>query len=185
VQGRALLCGAAVAVSGVLLTLYAGAMVRTLSREEPERLGRFAASVLALNARYGVLTADRPLLRQLLEDTIASSGQDVVGVVIRNPKQEVLAQVWSTGESPPALPSATDAPREQRVFTGRGEGLVFFSAPVMVVGGRQQGQVDLAMRTTQARRSETGVVARMLAATAFLTVVVTLLSGRVLAGREE
>ena len=164
-----------------MLALYAGAMAETLSRE---RLGRFAATVLAHNAVYGVLTADRPLLKQQSEATIASLGQDVVGVVIRDSKQEVLAQVWSTGESPPALPSATDALREQKVF-GAGEGRVLFSAPVMVSSAstHQVGQVDLAMRTTQARRSSTGVVARMLVATAFLSVG-TVLLGRVLAWRE-
>ena len=67
----ALVCGAAIVVSGVLLALYAGTMAETLQREGSERLGRFAAMELALNARYGVLTGDRPVLIQLLNATIA------------------------------------------------------------------------------------------------------------------
>ncbi len=170
-------------MSGVLLALYAGAMAETLQREGSERLGHFAATVLARNAVYGVLTADRPLLQQFAEGTTAAAGPDVVGVVIRDLKKEVLAQAGSTGEPPLAQPSATDTRRGQKVLSGRGEELVLFSAPVMVGAESKKGQVDLVMRTTPARLAATTVDARMLAVTIFLSVA-TVLSGRLLAGRE-
>jgi len=75
--------------------------------------------------------------------------------------------------------------REQKILSGRGDELVLISVPVNVGEGESVGQVDLAMRVAQARLSARGVVVRMLAATAFLSVVaIAVLSSRLLASRE-
>jgi hypothetical protein len=111
---RAFLCGAAVARSGGILALYAAAMAKTLSVEEVSRCGRFAAMELAMNARYAVAGADSALANQLVEATLYGSEADVVGVVIRDLKGRVLAQVGRKGKpflSCPAQASMRDRRR--------------------------------------------------------------------------
>src|SRR5512139_1067044 len=77
----------------VLYDLRAGDAV---IRDQLVRRGRYVASNLAFNARYGVLTEDRPLLTQFLEGAVAAVGEgersDVVGAMIRDAKGALLAQ---------------------------------------------------------------------------------------------
>ena len=65
-------------------------------RDEIVKRGRYVASNLAFNAKYGVLTEDKPLLTQFLEGASAPGGagerSDVVGALIRDGKGAVLAQ---------------------------------------------------------------------------------------------
>src|SRR5512136_3035576 len=77
----------------VLYDLRAGG---ALIRDQLVKRGRYVASNLAFNARYGVLTEDRPLLTQFLEGAVAAGGEgkrsDVVGALIRDAKGAILAQ---------------------------------------------------------------------------------------------
>ena len=55
----------------------------SLVRDQIVKRGRYIASNLAFNAKYGVLTEDRPLLVQFLEGATAAGAEgeatDVVG----------------------------------------------------------------------------------------------------------
>src|SRR5512134_3403414 len=90
-----LLAGIALVVGGVSVVydLVAGEAV---IRDQIVKRGRYVASNLAFNAKYGVLTEDKPLLTQFLEGASAAGGQgeqsDVVGALIRDGKGAVLAQ---------------------------------------------------------------------------------------------
>src|SRR6185503_6828206 len=90
-----------------------------LLRDEMVKRGRFIAQNLAYNAKYGVLTEDKPLLTQLLQGALTASGDptaggtgaragattDVVGALIRDAKGAVLAsQFGQTGDSIRNLP---------------------------------------------------------------------------------
>jgi hypothetical protein len=127
---RAFLCGAAVAISGGILALYAAVMAKTLSVEEVSRCGRFAAMELAMNARYAVAGADSPLANQLVEATLHGSEADVVGVVIRDLRGRVLAQVGRQGQAVPELPRPGKHVRqEENVTSPGGEELILFLRP--------------------------------------------------------
>ena len=84
-----LLAGIALVVGGVsvLYDLVAG---ESLIRDQIVKRGRYVASNLAFNAKYGVLTEDKPLLTQFLEGAVAAGGDgehsDVVGAMIRDAK---------------------------------------------------------------------------------------------------
>ena len=66
--------------------------------------GRYVASNLAFNAKYGVLTEDKPLLTQFLEGAVSAGGtgeaSDVVGAMIRDAKGETLAQIGKAIREP-------------------------------------------------------------------------------------
>ena len=47
---------------------------RSLLREQVVRRGRYIATNLAFNAKYGVLTEDKPLLVQFLDGAVSASG---------------------------------------------------------------------------------------------------------------
>jgi hypothetical protein len=102
-----LLAGIALVVGGVSVSwdLVAG---QGLLRQQIVKRGRYIASNLAFNAKYGVLTEDRPLLRQFLEGATsagaAPGGSDVVGAMIRDAKGEVLAEVGKGIRKLPAGP---------------------------------------------------------------------------------
>ena len=80
--------------TAVLYDLLTG---ETLLREQIAKRGRYISSNLAFNAKYGVLTEDKPLLLQFLEGAVHGGRQrrrspDVVGALIRDAKGQTLAQ---------------------------------------------------------------------------------------------
>jgi hypothetical protein len=151
----ALVSGAAVAVSGAVLSLYAGAMAERLVRDEVARRGRWAATQLAMEARYAVSTEDKQLLGQLVQSAQAAAGSDVAGVAVRDARGRVLAQA-PPGEN---VPAATP--------------VLHFTAPVST-GGRAIGEVDVALSPAPARAARTHVLTLMLLATAGLAVAAAL-----------
>src|SRR5512134_4183955 len=90
-----LLAFIALAVGGVSVVydLVAGEAV---IRDQIVKRGRYVASNLAFNSKYGVLTEDRPLLTQFLEGAVAAGGDgersDVVGALIRDARGAILAE---------------------------------------------------------------------------------------------
>jgi methyl-accepting chemotaxis protein len=109
---------------------------RSLLNEQVVRRGRYIATNLAFNAKYGVLTEDKPLLLQFLEGAVsaggAKGGSDVAGAVIRDAKGAVLAQ---TGKKLRELPGTLPAEVEEReATTVEGEPVVLFRAPVTGAG---------------------------------------------------
>jgi methyl-accepting chemotaxis protein len=126
-----LLAGIALVVGGVSVSwdLVAG---QGLLRQQIVKRGRYIASNLAFNAKYGVLTEDRPLLLQFLEGATsagaAPGGSDVVGAMIRDAKGEVLAQV---GKGIRKLPAGPPADLEEiEATTTDGGPVLLFRAPV-------------------------------------------------------
>jgi len=132
----ALIAFIALVVGGVsvLYDLRAGG---ALIRDEIVKRGRYVASNLAFNAKYGVLTEDKPLLTQFLEGASSPGGagesSDVVGALIRDGKGAVLAQTGKAlRDLPGALPSALE---EREAVTTDGEPVILFRAPVTSAGG--------------------------------------------------
>ena len=126
----------AVVITGVSMVydLVAGGAV---IRDQIVKRGRYVASNLAFNAKYGVLTEDKPLLTQFLEGAVAPGGEgersDVVGAMIRDAKGAILAQ---TGKAIRDLPGAPPAALEEReAFTTEGEAVLLFRAPVTSSSG--------------------------------------------------
>jgi len=131
-----LLAAIALVVGGVsvIWDLFAG---QALLQDQIVKRGRYIASNLAFNAKYGVLTEDRPLLLQFLEGATGAveSGErsDVVGAMIRDASGEILAQ---TGKSIRDLPAEPAAALENRpAVTTDGEPVILFRAPVTTGGG--------------------------------------------------
>jgi methyl-accepting chemotaxis protein len=127
----ALLAFIALVVGGVsvLYDLRAGDALIT---DQLIKRGRYVASNLAFNARYGVLTEDRPLLVQFLEGAVAAGGEgehsDVVGAMIRDAKGAALAQTGKAiRDLPGALPRALE---EREAVTADGQPVMLFRAPV-------------------------------------------------------
>jgi len=132
----ALLAFIALAVGGVSVVydLVAG---ESVIRDQIVKRGRYVASNLAFNAKYGVLTEDKPLLTQFLEGASSSGGagerSDVVGALIRDAKGAILAQSGKAiRDLPGALPSALE---EREAVTTDGEPVILFRAPVTSSGG--------------------------------------------------
>ena len=132
-----LLAGIALLVGGAAVT-YDLLASRGLLRDQVVRRGRYIATNLAYNAKYGVLTEDKPLLMQFLDGAVSASGSghagsDVVGAVIRDAKGAVLAQ---TGKTLRALPAALPTEVEERdSSTTDGEPVLLFRAPVTSATG--------------------------------------------------
>jgi methyl-accepting chemotaxis protein len=131
-----LIAAIALVVGGVsvLYDLYAGEAVL---RDQIGKRGRYIASNLAFNAKYGVLTEDRPLLTQFLEGAVSAGGEgkssDVVGAVIRDAKGGPLAQ---TGKAIRGLPPEPPTGLEERdAVTTDGESVILFRAPVTSASG--------------------------------------------------
>jgi methyl-accepting chemotaxis protein len=132
----ALLTLTAVTITGVsvMYDLIAGGAA---IRGQIVKRGRYVASNLAFNAKYGVLTEDKPLLTQFLEGAVATVGtgerSDVVGALIRDGKGAILAQAGKAlRDLPGALPAALE---EREAFTTDGEPVILFRAPVTGSGG--------------------------------------------------
>ena len=119
----------AVAVTSVVYDLFAGEAV---IHDQIVKRGRYVASNLAFNAKYGVLTEDKPLLTQFLEGAVNAGGtgetSDVVGAMIRDAKGETLAQI---GKAIRDLPKDPAAKLEERdATTSDGDTVLLFRAPV-------------------------------------------------------
>jgi len=99
--------------------------------------GRFIASNLAFNAKYGVLTEDRPLLVQFLEGATGAAAEeessDVVGAMIRDASGEILAQTGKEIRDLPPAPASELV--EIEAVTTDGEEVLLFRAPVTTGGG--------------------------------------------------
>jgi methyl-accepting chemotaxis protein len=135
-----LVAGVALVVGGVSVVYDLLASERLL-REQMVKRGRYIATNLAFNSKYGVLTEDKPLLTQFLEGAVAAgggaSGSDVVGALIRDAKGTVLAQ---TGKSIKDLPAApAEAVEERDAVTTDGERVLLFRAPVTSTSGSDSG----------------------------------------------
>ena len=132
----ALLTLTAAVITGVSLVydLVAGEAVL---RDQIVKRGRYVASNLAFNAKYGVLTEDKPLLAQFLDGAVAAGGEgqrsDVVGAMIRDGKGVVLAQAGRSIRDLPATPAV--ALEEREALTTDGEPVLLFRAPVTSSSG--------------------------------------------------
>jgi hypothetical protein len=111
----ALVVGVSLVVGGVS-TLYDVISSQALLRDQLSKRGRYIASNLAYNSKYGVLTEDKPLLNQLLEGAMSAvegSRSDVAGAMIRDAKGGVLASKGSVvRDLPPCRPRPP--PRSRR-----------------------------------------------------------------------
>jgi methyl-accepting chemotaxis protein len=132
----ALLTLTAVVITGVSLVydLVAGEAVL---RDQIVKRGRYVASNLAFNSKYGVLTEDKPLLEQFLQGAVAAGGvgerSDVVGAMIRDASGMALAHTGAAiRDLPAALPAA---PEEREARTVGGERVLLFRAPVTSSAG--------------------------------------------------
>jgi methyl-accepting chemotaxis protein len=116
---------------GGVSTIYGLIRGSGVLRDEVEKRGRFVASNLAYNAKYGVLTEDKPLLLQLLEGTMSpTDGEDadVAGAMVRDVKGAILAQRGPGIRDLPALPPERPATRDG--VTTEGESVLLFRAPI-------------------------------------------------------
>ena len=130
VAGIAIVVGV---VSGVFDAMASGAALT----DQLVKRGRYIASNLAFNAKYGVLTEDRPQLLQFLEGATGAGGEgdvsDVVGAMIRKADGAVLAQTGQEIRDLPAEP-ATELQEMEAVTIG-GVAVLLFRAPVTTGGG--------------------------------------------------
>src|SRR6266446_6554307 len=124
-----LVAGVALVVAGVSIIYDLQASQGQL-REQVVLRGRYIASNLAFNSKYGVLTEDKPLLTQFLEGAAGASGakSDVVGAMIRDAKGGLLAQIGKAIRDLPATPAS--ALEERDAVTADGEPVILFQDPV-------------------------------------------------------
>jgi len=131
-----LVAGVALAV-GAVSVAYDIVAGESLVREQIVKRGRYIASNLAFNAKYGVLTEDRPLLVQFLEGATEAGADgeatDVVGALIRDAEGGVLAEVGLGIADLPPEPATTLGEVDAR--TTSGEEVFLFRAPVTTGGG--------------------------------------------------
>src|SRR4029450_12685400 len=112
-----LVAGVATVVGGVSV-VYDLVASQGLLREQMAKRGRYIASNLAFNSKYGVLTEDKPLLTQFLEGAVAAgggaTGSDVVGGLLRR----AAACAWGArgrgGGDPGARPWGPRPPARRR-----------------------------------------------------------------------
>src|SRR5262249_8729554 len=100
-------------------------------REQMVKRGRYIATNLAYNSKYGVLTEDKPLLTQFLEGAVSvnlAEGTDVVGAMVRDAKGSVLASKGAAIQDLPPLPAGSI--EEKDAATVAGEPVLLFRAPV-------------------------------------------------------
>ncbi len=138
IRTKALLLVAGIAiVVGVVSGVLDAVASRAALTDQLAKRGRYIASNLAFNAKYGVLTQDRPQLLQFLEGATAAGGEgkvsDVVGAMIRKADGEVLAQTGQEIRDLPAEPAA-ELQEIEAVTTG-GVAVLLFRAPVTTGGG--------------------------------------------------
>jgi methyl-accepting chemotaxis protein len=125
-----------------------------LLHDELVKRGRYVASNLAYNSKYGVLTEDKPLLNQLLEGAISAGGgdgSDVVSAMIRDGQGAVLAQKGPSLRDLPPAPAA--ALEERETVAGTGDDVLLFRAPVTSASGGGGGMAaELGLEAPAAAR---------------------------------
>ncbi len=149
----------AVVITGVSLVYDLVAGGRAI-REQIVKRGRYVASNLAFNAKYGVLTEDKALLAQFLEGAVGAGGEaersDVVGAMIRDARGAVLAQ---TGKALRDLPGALPSDLEEReAVTTDGESVLLFRAPVTSSSGGSSLGEELGAAPSEAAEAVRGGV---------------------------
>ncbi len=153
-----LVAGVALVVAGVSVIYDLRASQGQL-REQVVMRGRYIASNLAFNSKYGVLTQDKPLLTQLLEGAVwAGAGSvrsEVVGAMIRDAKGGIVAQTGRGIRDLPAAPAP--APEERDAVTADGEPVILFRAPVTTSSPDMVAEMRLATREKRAEAQKGGV----------------------------
>ena len=151
----ALVIGIAVVVGGGS-ALYDLKGSQDLLRSELAKRGRYIAANLAYNAKYGVLTEDKPLLTQFLDGALASGsgeGSDVIAAVIRDAKGQILVQKGPVLQDLPSLPAAELEERD--AVTVGGDQVRLFRAPVTGSGGGGEMAAEVGLASpTQAKAAE-------------------------------
>src|SRR6266516_115508 len=126
-----LVAGVALVVAGVSVIYDLRASQGQL-REQVVLRGRYIASNLAFNSKYGVLTEDKPLLTQFLEGAVSAGASgaksDVVGAMIRDTRGALLAQIGKAIKDLPAAPASVLEERD--AVTADGESVILFRAAV-------------------------------------------------------
>src|SRR6266542_1032580 len=151
-----LVAGVALVVAGVSIIFDLQASQGQL-REQVVLRGRYIASNLAFNSKYGVLTEDKPLLTVFLEGAVSAGAigvrSDVVGAVIRDAKGGLLAQ---TGKAMRDLPAAPAAILEERDgVTADGEPVILFRAPVTTATSSSTDMAaELGLASAGAKKAE-------------------------------
>jgi methyl-accepting chemotaxis protein len=144
IRTKAILLVAAIAITvGVVAVAYDFVATGRALTDEVSKRGRYIASNLAFNAKYGVLTEDRPLLIQFLEGAMGAVGEersDVVGALIRDASGGILAQAGKEIRNLPAEP-ASELQQIEAVTTD-GEEVLLFRAPV-TTASRSTSSEDL------------------------------------------
>jgi methyl-accepting chemotaxis protein len=150
----ALVIGIAVLVGG-LSALYDLVGSERLLNGELAKRGRYIAANLAYNAKYGVLTEDKPLLTQFLDGALTSGtgeGSDVVAAVIRDAKGQILVQKGPVLQDLPSLPASEIEERD--AVTASGDQVRLFRAPVTGSGGGGEMAAELGVAATQSKPAE-------------------------------
>ena len=143
-----LLAGIALLVGGAAVT-YDLLASRGLLRDQVVRRGRYIATNLAFNAKYGVLTEDKPLLVQFLDGAVSASGSGHAGsdVAGRGDPRREGSRLAQTGKTLRALPAALPTEVEERdSSTTDGEPVLLFRAPVTSATGGDDGTAAGAVR---------------------------------------
>src|SRR2546426_608410 len=150
-----LVAGVALVVAGVSV-IYDLKSSGDQLREQVVLRGRYIASNLAFNSKYGVLTEDKPLLIQFLDGAItggvSGARSDVVGGMIRDAKGGLLAQ---TGKAIRDLPPAPASALEERdAVTADGEPVILFRAPVTTATSSTDMAAELGLASAGEKKAE-------------------------------
>ncbi len=138
-----LLAGGIALLVGGVSAIWNVRASQSVLRDELRKRGAFIAGNLAYNVQYGVLTEDKPLLKQFLEGAMTASSadaeaaSDVVGGVIRSTNGEILVQAGhAIKDLPKELPKSQDA---LDAVMEDGEKVILFRAPVTSSSGSGSG----------------------------------------------
>jgi methyl-accepting chemotaxis protein len=151
-----LVAGVALVVGGVSVVYNLRASQGQL-REQVVLRGRYIASNLAYNSKYGVLTEDKPLLTQFLEGAVSAEAagrkSDVVGAMIRDAKGAILARTGKVIKDLPDGPAL--ALQEREAETTEGEPVILFRAPVTTsTSASSDMAAELGLGTTTEKKAD-------------------------------
>ncbi len=175
-----LLVGGVAAGVGTLSGWYSYQSGGSLLREQMVKRGHYVAENLALNSKYGVLTEDRPILTQLLQDALAASADaresedgtdnDLIGAMIRDRGGNILAQIGEAVRDLPAEPARSREDVDTESIAG--EAVILFRTPVMDSGDMgfgvaeagaaadQRGGVEVVITKRRMNEQQLGVLWR-------------------------
>jgi methyl-accepting chemotaxis protein len=134
----------------------------SLLRDQLNKRGRYIADNLAKNSNYGVLTEDKPLLAQNIDNVITATASrdkasDVVGVIIRDAKGQILAQKGEAIRDLPPTPAS--ASEERDMTTASGDAVVLFRAPVTALSaGSMAAELGLGADASKLQEEQKGGV---------------------------